>query len=81
MEVSDLVDNVLENCVKMQRKFFKKGDVILSSLCVYLCNTYYCCYFVHYFCFMCLNVFECVCYVSRKKEGKKERKICVMQDD
>ena len=32
MEVSDLVDNVLENCVKTQRKFFKKGDVITNYM-------------------------------------------------
>lgn len=32
MEVSDLVDNVLENCVKTQRKFFKKSDVITNYM-------------------------------------------------
>ena len=32
MEISELVENVFENCAKMQRKFFKKGDVITNYM-------------------------------------------------
>ena len=32
MEISELVENVFGNCAKMQRKFFKKGDVITNYM-------------------------------------------------
>ena len=32
MEVSNLIENVLENCIKTQRRFFKKNDVITNYM-------------------------------------------------
>ena len=46
MEISDIIENISCNCIKVQRKTFEKGSIITTyiekrkQICIRICSEY-----------------------------------------